>query len=239
MTTVICTLLYLTGHTEELKPTGYFVPFSKIFSKIKTKTVLEFGVSDATKYFLDSCGKVISVEVITHGYGPESLKRFLSQYQAYSNWIPISYFSGFQGDTTFSPYKYLGSEAVYKAASYQSATHKNYALQDDFYLVELEAFIKNLVRFNKIDVAFVNTSGITLRGDLAQLLFGKVPVILAQDTSSRTFQIPDDLYGYCRMEIPENYEEIHLPASGTTAWILKETKYQELIEELNNYAKAL
>lgn len=214
--------------------------FSKIFKNLKVRTFLEFGVNYSTKYFLDSSNKVISVEFITHGYGPNGLKQFLNLFQDYSNWIPIAFFSGFQGDTSFAPYKHLASEAVYKAASYQTSTHKNYALLDDFYRIELNSFIKNLVRFHKIDIAFVNPLGTFLRGDLIDLLFDKVPIIVAHDTACRANATSDDVYGYSRLKTPEGYEEIYFPiGQGTTAWISKKEEYQALIDELKLYAKRI
>lgn len=211
--------------------------FKEIFKKLKVRTFLEFGVGYSTKYFLDSCPKVISVEMITHGYGPDNLKQFLNLYEEYSNWVPIAFFSGFVGDASFATYKYMGSEAVHKAAAYQNATHKNYALVDDFYRIELNAFIKNLVRFHNIDIAFVNPSGAPLRSDLIELLFDKVAVIIAHHTNCRKHGT-HDVYGYSRLKIPDNYEEIFFSTGqGTTAWILKKEEYRELIDELTNYAK--
>jgi hypothetical protein len=225
---------------DETGVTDYVPFFKEIFRKLKVRTFLEFGVGYSTKYFLDSSTKVISVEMITHGYGPSNLKQFLKLYEEYSNWVPIAFFSGFQGDPSFAPYKHMGSEAVYKAASYQNAAHKNYALIDDFYRIELNAFIKNLVRFHKIDVAFVNPVGVPLRSDLIELLFDKVPVIIAHHTNCRKQEMFNDVNGYSWLTIPDNYEEIHFSAGqGTTIWILKKEEHQGLTEALRTYANAI
>jgi hypothetical protein len=193
----------------------------------------------STKYFLDHCNKVISVEFVTPGCGPDWFKKTLTLYRDdYSNWIPIAFFTGHQTDVNWAPYKYFGSESVYKAASYQSATHKNYALIDDFYLKEMDAFISRLTQSHNIDVAFVD-AGIYLRGDLVQLLFGKVPVILAHDTNVR---MPggNDVYGYSRVVTPEEYEEIFIEIGpGTTVWVVKNEKFKNLIEALTTYAENL
>lgn len=202
--------------------------FRDYLQKYKVKTYLEFGPGVWTEYFLESCRKVISVEFVTPGYGPNVIKNYLGIYGSYSNWTPIIYFSAYQGDLEWAPYKYLGSEHVHKAASYQCSTHQNYALMDDFYLIELNAFIAGLVKYNKIEVAFVN-SGLYIRGDLVQLMFGKIPIIFAKDSSSRAKGIENDVYGYSRIVTPEDYEEIYLQdEQGTTAWILKSEKYEEL-----------
>lgn len=215
--------------------THHVALFKELFEMTKVRTLLEFGLGYSTKYFLDLCNKVISVEIITHGYGPGIIRKFLDIYSDYSNWIPISFFSGYLGcDYSWAPYKYLGSESVYKATSYQHAYHKDYAKINDFYLVELNAFITNLLKYNKTDVAFVGHA-IFLRGDIVQLLFDKVPIIVAHNTQNRMLGIADDIYGLTRVVTPENYEEIFFPLEGgTTAWILK--KKGELIERLKRYA---
>lgn len=227
-------LEWLITSREQSGASDYMPQFKKVFEELKVKTFLEFGVGYETKYFLDQSTKVITVEFVTPGYGPNWIRRFLDFYRDFSNWIPIIYFSSFQGDPSWAPFKYLGSEHLYKAASYQCATHKDYALNDPFYRIELEAFINNLVKYNHIDVAFISPP-MYLRGDLVQLLFGKVPVIFAYDTSVRSENVTDDVYGYSRIKTPEDYEEIYIASgSGVTAWILKTGKYVRLVEKLKN-----
>ncbi len=219
-------LAELTAYTDHIPV------FKELFAQMKVKTFLEFGVGYSTKYFLDSCTKVISVEFVTHGYGPEWIKNCLDLFRPCAHWLPIVFFSGCKSNPDWAPYKYNGSEHVYKAASYQSATHKNYALIDDFYLTELNAFIMNLTKCHKIDVAFVDP-GIYLRGDLVQLLFDKVPIILAHDTRCRHEGMQGDVYGYSRIVTPENYEELFAnTGQGVSIWVRKQEKYQALIKKL-------
>jgi len=92
--------------------------------------------------------------------------------------------SDYSGDTSWSKYSFFGSDEVYKAAAYQCTEHKNYALINGAYMYELENFISNLVADNQIDVGFVD-AGIYIRGDFVQLLFNKVPIIVAHDASCR------------------------------------------------------
>ena len=233
--------IYLGAFAEEGNQTeGHrFIPhFRTLFNHLKVKVLFEFGMGFSTKYFLDNCNKVISVEFVTHGYGPDNYLNFLNFYRDCPNWIPVVYFSGFQGDPSFAPYKYVGSEHLYRAASYQCATHGNYALIDDFYLTELSAFIGNFVKFHKIDVAFVHPAGVYNRGDLVHCLFGKAPVIIATDTNTRSIKEVDDLYGLSRLQVPDDYEEIYLAdGSGTTFWVVKKQGYQQLIQEMKRYAQ--
>lgn len=211
----------------------YIPHFKTIFDAIKIKTLLEFGENVGTKYFIDSCNKVISVDFITHGYGPGTLQSYLSLFAECPNWIPIVYFSGYQGSYPYwAPYKYLASEHVYKACSYQTVTHKSYATIDNFYRVELEAFIKNLIKCHKIDLAFVHPI-LYLRSDLVELLFSKVGIIVAYDTNCRHGGEIDDVFGYFRLQVPDDYEEFFLPGgAGTTVWVSKQEKYQKLRDAL-------
>lgn len=210
-----------------------FPHFRKILEQTKIRGVLQFGLTPSTEFLLDSCNKVISVEFVTNGYGPAVMKGALDSYRGYSNWIPIVFFTGYQGDIAWAPYKYLGSESVYKAVSYQTATHKNYALIDDFYITEMNAFTINLLKCHRIDMALID-GAFFLRGDLVQLLFNKLPLIIAVNTNSRATGVKDDVYGLSRIVIPENYEEIYLPLEpgGITAWVIKNDKYKGVIEAL-------
>lgn len=215
--------------------------FQKLFSLHKVKNFLEFGLGYSTKYFLDHCDKVLSVEFVTNGAGPEWIKKCLNLYKGYSNWVPITYFTGYQGDILWAPYKYMGSDSVYKATSYQTATHQNYAFIDPYYISELNTFIHNITKYNNIEIASVN-SNLYLRGDLVQLLFDKVPIILAHDTDVRHLGLKGDVYGYSRIETPENYEELFLffpTKSGTTIWISKEEKFYPLIDAVKKYITEL
>lgn len=212
--------------------TDYLPYFHEIFNQMKVNTLLEFGYGLSTKYFLDECKKVISVEFVTHGCGPEGIKEVLGLFKEKSNWIPIAYFTGYHGDTSWAPYKYVGTDKIYKAISYHCSTHQNYALVDNSYLNELKEFINNLAKSNKIDVVLVNTTAY-IRGDLVRLLFDKVSIICAQNTKCRAVGEKNDVYGYSRVVTPDNYEEIYSDkGGGTTLWIKKEDKFKELIDLL-------
>lgn len=219
------------------KTTGYtdhIYVFREIFSHLNVDTFLEFGVGYSTKYFIDNAAQVISVEFVTDGCGPDWIKVCMGLYREIHNWTPLIYFSDYRESPNWAQHRYLGSEQLYRAASYQCGTHKNYALIDDFYLKELDAFILRLTRDHDIDVAFVDP-GIYLRGDLVQLLFDKVPIILAHDTHCRFLGQKDDVYGYSRITTPENYEEIFVPTGqGVTIWIKKDEKLRELAGKLRS-----
>lgn len=214
------------------------VATKKIFDMVKPKIALEFGIGLTTKFFIDSCTKVLSVEFVTNGCGPDAIRKYISFYQGLSNWIPISYFSGWPGDMNWAPYRYLGSDKVYKAASYGNATGKSYADVDNLYQVELKVFLTNLAKSNRIDIAFINTlAAYPIRGDIIQILFGKAPLIFALECDRSN---PMVSYGYATVKTPDDYDEIFFPNSGgLTLWIQKGDKYAAIAEELKAYAQTL
>ncbi len=211
--------------------------FSKIFQNLTVRTFLAIGAHDSTRFLLDSCNKVVTVEFVTPGYGPDAIKKELSRFNEYSNWVPIVFFSDYAGDRSWAPYKYIGSEHVFKACAHQCATHQNYALINNFYLTELNSFFTTLVKCHKIDVAFIGPPGMYLRGDMVQLLFNNVPIIVAGDIGSRkTRDSQVDVYGYSRIVPPENYEELFLPRQSAVIWVVKNEKYQKVLEALKKLA---
>jgi len=212
---------------------SHVICMREIFQKLNTRNMMEFGLGYATKYFLDTCNRVVSIEIVTNGYGPDTVRKFIQFYRDYSNWVPITYFSGYRGDMSWSPYKYVGSDAVYVAGSYQCSTHLSYEPIDGFYLKELGEFITNLVKYNKIEVALIHPI-LYLRGDFVQLCFQKIPVIVAHNTSCRANGEKNDPWGYSRVKTPPEYVEIYIPTiPGTTVWVSKKPEYQALIDSLS------
>lgn len=228
------TMEWLINEGDPDGGSDHVICMKEIFQKIKPRCLLEFGLGYSTKYFLDSCKKVISVEVVTNGYGPNNIQHFIQFYRDYSNWIPIAFFTGYRGDMSWAPYKYIGSDAVYLAGSYQCATHLSYEPIDPFYLKELGEFISNLVKFNKIEVALIHPI-LYLRGDIVELCFHKMPIIVAHNTIVRMNDTGTDPYGFRRIKTPDDYEEIYIPTPhGTTVWVLKKPELQEFITGLQN-----
>ncbi|MBX7066656.1 MAG: hypothetical protein K1X28_05445 [Parachlamydiales bacterium] len=223
---------------ETGEKTGYcdhVYVFKKIFETIEVKTMLEFGVGYSTKYFLDHCKKVISVEFISPGWMPNWIKYCLDLYKEYSNWVPVAYFSGYKGDYSWAQYKFFGTDGFFKAGNHFAVTGQSYRKVDPAYFNELSTFIGNLSKYNKFDIALVDP-GSVLRGEIAEILFGKVPIIITCDAaSSRNGYDP---YGLCNFKVPEDYEEIFFSyGKGTIVWIQKKETLLKLIEVLKEYAK--
>ncbi len=218
-------------HTGETTGICDHVPiFKKIFETIKVRTLLEFGLGYSTKYFLDSCTKVISVEFLVASSTSYWMETCLNLYRNYSNWVPVAYFSGFKGDFSWPSYKYFGSEAFYKAEAYFCATHESYATIDNSYQNELRSLVSNIAKYNKIDVALVDPS-ICMRAEIVQILFDKIPVILSTDTT--TSYIGYNPYGFASLKVPEEFEQIHIRiGGGVTVWIKKTEELASLIQLL-------
>ena len=220
-----------TGYTEHVRH------FKRLFSAMKVRGFLEFGVGFSTKYFIDNCDRVISAEVITPGSGPGWLKYCINLYRDCPNWTPIAYLSGKGLDTSWAPNKYMGIESVYRAASYHPVYLRSYSSIDPSYLDDLDKFVREQVAANTIDVGFVD-AGVCLRGDMVQTLFNKVPIVVAHDVAPKEVRHLIDIYGYGRVVVPDNYVEIRVPfGMGTAFWVKNEPEYFGVIQSLQEYCK--
>lgn len=227
---------WLTTEGPAFHYTEHIRHLKKVFDRLKVRTFLEFGVGFSTKYFLDNSEKVISVEFVTNGTGPEWFIYCMGLFCDSKNWMPIAYFSAYDGDTSWARYKYMGADSVFQAAAYQPVQLRSYAAVDPSFLDDLSNFISQQVALNAVDMAFVD-SGICLRGDLVQRLFNRVPIIVAHDVGPKELIMLNDVYGYDRIVVPNNYEEIVVPfGMGTAFWVKKEKKYQTIIQDLKAYA---
>jgi hypothetical protein len=217
------------GYTDHVRH------WKQFFKMMKVRTFLEFGVGFSTKYFLENSERVISVEFITPGSGPEWLKYCIHLYRNFKTWVPLAYFTGKNLDTSWAQYKYLGAESVYRAASYQPVHCQSYASIDPSFLEDLQRFVHQQVAMNDIDVAFVDP-GVCLRGDLVQILFHNVPIIAAHDVPPKENRMVNDVYGYGRVTVPEDYEEIYVPiGKGMAFWVKNEERYIDVIKGLQEY----
>lgn len=227
---------FLTETSSSRHYTEHVAHLKRVFEKFHVRTFIEFGVGFSTKYFLDHTDNVISVEFVTPGSGPEWMKYCLELYRNCKNWIPIAYFSGRGLDTSWAPNKYMGANSVYEAASYQPVHRKSYAPIDATFLDDLRHFVDEQVAKYEIDMAFVD-AGVCIRGDIVQVLFNKVPIIAAHDVALLKNRHLDDVYGYGRVKVPDNYIEVYVPyGMGTAFWIENREEYAEIIRDLQEYS---
>ncbi|WP_154017931.1 hypothetical protein [Candidatus Protochlamydia phocaeensis] len=192
--------------------TDHVRAFRKLFELEKVNSFFEFGLGLGTKYFLDSCPQVTSIELVVKDRAQYIVPWYydcVSLFQRYSNWTPILYeFS----DTV-------------NAANQLALLNLNPELFDASYLNEIRQLCQGIFTTIHYDVAFVD-AGIHIRGDLVNALFGYVDIIAAHDTNSN-----HACYGWYKINPPDNYEQITSTyGCGITFWIKKDK--QNLINQL-------
>jgi hypothetical protein len=212
--------------------TDHIVHFRKLFSLIKPKGLLECGCGYSTKYFLDNCEKVTSIEFFNTGNDDHWFNQCLKLYQDYDNWRPLGYNQD-RKDVHFN-----------NACAWACSAHKDYAVIDPTYLYTLDRYFKNQLKMAQlegapIDVAFVDP-GVYIRGDMVKLfLLNQVPVVVAHDTACDMGENVDEgIYVWFVAKTPPEYEKIALPyGCGTTFWIHE--KLPHVIEAMKAYRAAL
>ncbi len=197
--------------------TDHLPIFKKIIASYPINSFLEFGLGDATAFFLDNCGSVMSIEIITKKNEVAAkawFNRCLKRFKAYNNWNALLYHCN-------KPI----NEA--EALIYQV---KDPVIASLDYLAEIADLVNSIFVDQQFDIAFVDP-GIHLRGEIVNALFGKVKIIVAHDTNTQ-FPAHKVYYGWNKINFPDNYEKIEFKkGSGTTVWIDKELK--NLIHALN------
>jgi hypothetical protein len=197
-----------TGYTDHIPH------FRRLFNTMKVRGFLECGCGYSTKYFLDHCEKVISIEFLNPGVSDHWFNQCRKLYQDYHNWTPLAYNADHR-DTSFN-----------QACGYACSVHKDYALIDPRYLYSMDRYFKNQLKMARlegspIDVAFVDP-GVYPRGDMVKLLLlNQVPVVVAHDTSCDIGEDADEgIYIWFVAKTPPDYEKIYIPwGQGATFWI--------------------
>ncbi len=210
--------------------TDHVPHFKRLFNTIKVRGMLECGCGYATKFFLDHCEKVVSIEFFNPGNDDLWFMECLKLYEDCLNWIPIAY-----------NYDHA-NKSFNNACGYQCTAHQDYALIDARYMVSLKRLFKDhlliaLEEGKEIDVAFVDP-GVYIRGDMVKVLLElEVPIVIAHDTSMKG-TTDDDLYGWTKVKTPSNYEMIMIPSGkGTTFWINKQLPH--VIASITAYRDAI
>ena len=198
--------------------TNHISHFKELFSMTKVDTFLEFGCGYSTKYFIDNCEKVISVEFQTDGTDLEWMEKCRLMFADCENWEGIDY---------------IASKKFSDACGHQCSAKTDPAKVDPTYVTELDGFIKSILSQHRVDVAFVD-AGIYIRGDMVELLLqNKVPIVIAHDTASDDGKQVGQ-YGWFKIKSLDNYEKIFISyGNGTTFFIDK--KEQALINKIKAY----
>ncbi len=213
------------------KTTGYtdHVPhFRRLFNTIKIRGFLECGCGYSTKYFMDHCNKVVSIEFMTPGTSDTWFNQCLKLYHDCTNWVPLAYNTD-HSDVSFN-----------EACGYACSHHRNYALIDPSYLYSLNRYFQAQIKIARlegkdIDVAFVDP-GVYTRGDMVKLfLANQVPIVVAHDTACDVGEEVDEgIYIWFVAKTPPDYEKIYIPfGQGTTFWISK--KLPDVIGSMKAY----
>lgn len=179
--------------------TDHVQHFRKFFQHRKPGSFLEFGLGYGTKYFLDHCAQVTSVEILLPNQSYDWVDQTLDLLQDYTNWTPIIK---------------QGSRNLLIANDLSGKEAKDPALYGSLYRLELKEICDELFKDKQYEVAFVDP-GFHMRGDLVNELFDRVPIIVAHDTGYAASQ-----YGWNKIQTPSNYEKIVFrEGAGVTFWI--------------------
>jgi hypothetical protein len=179
--------------------------FSEIFNLQKVNSILEFGLGVGTRYLLDNCQDLTSVELSKGEYNKEWYLRTKEDLKDYKNW----------------KCDYIDLPEDIKEAD-ERAQKLLFPLVDTSYLKSLKMVTDPYLDNKKYDIIFID-AGIHTRGDLVNLSFNKSDIIAAHDTSRNKERVIQNIYGYNIVEVPENYVELYYGCTymGTTIWIEK------------------
>ncbi len=179
----------------------------RVFAVARPRSVLEHGLGNGTKFFLDRCHRVVSIEWMVK---PEHTK-----------WVQTcqQMFQDHQLRWTIIPYACSGLLATEDEMARIGRYPEILRCRS-----EIDEVLASVYQDISPDVIFVD-AGIHLRGTLVQASFDHAPIILAHDTN-----IP--VYGWARIDVPNHYVCLKLAEGlGTTAWI--EKSQTELIHALS------
>jgi len=189
--------------------------FRELFQIEKIHSFLEFGLGQATKYFLDQCETVFSIELIVENRKEliePWYKKSLALFKNYLNWHPSTHHFSLDFDQ----------------ADQRAQLSLDPETFDRTYLLEIDQLCDRIFQNQHFDLVFVDP-GILIRGDLVNALFDRVDIIAAHDTACTLHK----MFGYYKIKTPDNYMKLSSRyGSGTTFWIKKEKK--ELIEKLRD-----
>lgn len=169
--------------------------FQKLFVNHPPMNFLEFGLGYSTKYFLDQCQHVTSVEFTADG--TEWIDKCQDLYRNYSNWTPITYVS-----------KDID----------QFIENQTHDQAFDIAFIDGGTAIRGrLVQllFDKVPIIAAHDTYWRAWSILRQIPFEIPPFLLDHPQC--------DIYHYLKIAPPSHYKEIYIPTGrGTTFWIQKD-----------------
>ena len=185
------------GFTDHVKA------FQILFEIQPIDEFLELGVGLGTKFFLDHCKHVTSIEVLVKdrsGYVIPWYFDCIDLYKNYANW---------------SPNLYVFPTVVNQANDWAISEIDPETLNPE-YLTLINKFLDSAFQHRYFDLVFVDP-GMHIRGDFVNALFGRADIIVAHDTNALS-----RVYGWYKIRTPGDYEQIRFTyGSGVTFWVRK------------------
>lgn len=183
--------------------TDHVSAFKVLFEIQPVGEFLEFGMGLGTKYFLDHCQHVTSIELLIKDRSSNVLPWYLDcleLYKNYANWTPALQ---------------VFPQAVNQANDF-AIREMDPEMQSREYLNVINKFLDQVFQYKRFEVVFVDP-GMHIRGDLVNALFGRADIIVAHDTNSIS-----SIYGWYKIRVPDDYEQVtNRNGSGITFWIRK------------------
>ncbi|HEY2810830.1 MAG TPA: hypothetical protein VGJ00_05535 [Rhabdochlamydiaceae bacterium] len=183
--------------------TDHTACFAQLFRIQKIHSFLEFGVGQGTKFYLDHCDEVTSIELLDEAKkdNVHYYEHCLNLYHFYANWNPILYTCG---------------QAINSAVVIAEQQKVDPAQFNADFMNEIHAICDKLFAKRCYDAAFVDC-GMVARGSVVNALFDRVDIIATHD-----YNFHPDVYGWSWIKTPPHYEKILFPeGSGTCFWIKK------------------
>jgi hypothetical protein len=181
--------------------------FAQLFSLATIRNVVEFGLGDGTEYFLNNAEWVKSMEIASQRSGAASklwIEKCREKYKTFSNWRP----------------EFMVCDDLIEAADILALQQKIHpAMVDKSYLQSLAKLVDDTLSDKNYDLGFVDY-GLHVRGDLVNLLIGRVPIVAAHDTN-----MTPEVYGWNIIKDRPDYLKVHYyKGQGTTFWIHRDQR---------------
>lgn len=172
--------------------------FKQLFDRVEISSMVEFGLGVGTKFFLDNVDRVISIEMLCADQTDEWYNYCIELYKGYSNWSQ----NLFQGSSLIT----WANRAVIRG--------EDPALVNPAYLLELEQAV-SIALVQPVELVFVDCD-VHNRGDIVNLLFNKVDIIVAHDTKT----LGKNVYGWEKILPPANYHRfMFTKGQGIVFWV--------------------
>jgi len=194
--------------------TNHVKLFKDIFKNYKVENFLEFGIGYGTKFFIDNCTSVTSIELLIPIIKSKCIPWYNHCKELYKNK------KNWNGHTHMC-------EAGIIHGHILSTRDQNLPPLPKYSLLEIKEIANKYAKKNIYDVIFIDC-GIGCRSDIVNEMFNRANIIVAHDT-----QALDSTYGWNRLKSPKNYcclKSIDHPS--TSIWINR--KLTNLINNLKS-----